>query len=132
MPVVNDAASGLTYIENTEEKKVNNKVKTINENLEFLGMPVSRARILFPVLTLIFGILTPVTWEPRKKKWKAIEGRPTGIGQRGIVEDMKSLKKVSSIVGSPIIHYETDGIDIYGVIDGNVLYEYWELRKSGP
>ncbi|AEC52102.1 hypothetical protein PNA2_1186 [Pyrococcus sp. NA2] len=130
MPIINDPASGLTYIDNTELKKRNNIVKTVKEDFYFLGMPVSKARIVFPLVTLGFGILALITWEPRKKKWNAIEARPTGITERVIVEDMKSLKKIAGIVGSPIIHYETDGINIYGVIDGQVLYEYWELKRT--
>ncbi|CAB50389.1 hypothetical protein [Pyrococcus abyssi] len=129
MPVINDAASGLTYIDNTNIKKRNALTKTVKEELKFLGMRVSTARIVFPILAFISGVVALLAWEPRKRKW-AIEARPTGIGERVIVNDMKSLKKIAGIVGSPIIHYETDGISVYGVIDGHVLYEYWEIRSE--
>ncbi|AMM53384.1 DUF5305 family protein [Pyrococcus kukulkanii] len=132
MPIVEDT-SGLTYIKNTELEKKRNIVETSTVNNKLLGMNVSTARVVFPILTLISGIALLALWKPRpKRKINAIEGIPKGISSRVLVNDEKSLKKIAKIIGSPIIHYTLDGIDVYGVIDGSVIYEWWGLKSAEP
>ncbi|MFA4647552.1 DUF5305 family protein [Pyrococcus kukulkanii] len=132
MPIVEDT-SGLTYIKNTELEKKRNIVETSTVNNKLLGMNVSTARVVFPILALVSGIALLVLWRPKpKRKINAIEGMPKGISSRVLVNDEKSLKKIAKIIGSPIIHYTLDGVDVYGVIDGSVIYEWWSLKSAEP
>ncbi|AAL80452.1 hypothetical protein PFDSM3638_01595 [Pyrococcus furiosus DSM 3638] len=127
MPVV-EGVSGLTSIENTEVVKRETETNEVTfDNFIIGGLKVSTARVIFPLGAFVFGLLAFATWEPKRKlKISSIEGIPSGIKSRVILKDIKSLKKVSSIVGSPIIHYSIDGTEIYGVIDGAVIYEFWK------
>ncbi|AFK22205.1 hypothetical protein Py04_0603 [Pyrococcus sp. ST04] len=132
MPIVNDPVSGLTYIKGTDIEKKHNDVRKITINNTLLGMSVSTARLVFPILALISGVLALVLWKPKpRRRISAIEGVPKGISARVVVNSDKSLKKISKILGVPIIHYRIDGADIYGVIDGQVIYEWWAMR-DGP
>ncbi|CUX78118.1 hypothetical protein CHITON_1339 [Thermococcus chitonophagus] len=132
MPIIEDT-SGLTYIGETELEKKKNIVNTETIQNSFLGMKVSTSRIVFPLLALASAVALLIVWKPKpKRRINAIDGTPTGITSRVFIANEGSLKKIAKIIGSPIIHYTIDGVDIYGVIDGNVIYEWWAMKTDGP
>ncbi|AEH24908.1 hypothetical protein [Pyrococcus yayanosii] len=130
--LVRDSSTGLTSVANAEKVVRKNIVDRMSIKNELLFMSVSTARIVFPLLAIASGLMFLWLWDPKPRKRGTLEGRPHGIEAKVFLNDEKSLKKVANLTGNPIFHYRVDGTDVYGVVDGQVIYEYRErARGSG-